>query len=247
MHELHDVLKQLKGKEWVDLTHNVYPEMPRFSMFDPIDEEVLFTKEEAGFFVKKYTFTGQYGTHIDAPVHFSQEYLRDITEIELKELWAPLYVLRLENRVAQNDDYSVSVDDILEFEKEYEKIPEGAFVAFCSNWSKRWENPDEFYNFDKEGKPHTPGWSEEAVKFLAHERKVVAIGHENLDTDASMEAAAKGFFFAEKAILDANCYQIEVMKNLDKVPPVGAIIISLVPKIDKSPGFPIRSMAILPE
>lgn len=247
MKDLREAYDFLKSRKWVDLTHNINPNIPRFSAFDPIEEEILFTKEDTGFLVKKYTFTGAYSTHIDSPVHFSQQYLRDISDIELKELMAPLYVLRFEDKVAKNPDYSVSVEDILEFEAEYGKIEKGAFVAFCSNWSKRWDNPEAFYNYDENGQAHTPGWSVDAVKFLAKERDVIAIGHESLDTDAALEGAEAGFFWAEHAILDHNKYQIEVMTNLDKVPPTGAIIISLVPKIDKGASFPIRSIAILPE
>lgn len=247
METLREAYNYLKSRKWVDLTHNINAGIPRFSAFDPIEEEILFTKEETGFLVKKYTFTGAYSTHIDAPIHFSQKYLRDISNLEMKELVAPIYVLHFEDRVAKNPDYSVSVQDILDFEEEYGKIEEHSFVAFSSNWSKYWDNPDKFYNYDENGQAHTPGWSVAAVKFLAEERNVIAIGHESLDTDAAVEGSEAGFFWAEHAILDHNKYQIEVMTNLDKVPAVGAIIISLVPKIDNGASFPIRSIAILPD
>ncbi|MDF9867637.1 kynurenine formamidase [Bacilli bacterium PM5-3] len=246
MKNLYEIVDYLRTKEWVDLTHNVNPEIPRFGAFEPIKEKVLYTKEEAGFFVKEYTVTGQYGTHVDAPVHFSYKYSRDIAQVEIKEMIAPMYVLHLEDEVEKNHDFAVQVEHILEFEKEYGKIEEGAFVAFSSNWSKRWHDPESFYNFDEDGNAHTPGWSKEAVEFLAQERKVVAIGHESLDTDSAEGGRKAGFFEAENAILDHDHYQIEVMTNLDKVPPVGAIIVNSWPKIDGSPGFPSRSFAILP-
>ena len=37
----------------------------------------------------------------------------------------------------ENEDYALTVEDILAWEKEYCKIPEHAFVAFRSDWSKR--------------------------------------------------------------------------------------------------------------
>lgn len=44
----------------------------------------------------------------------------------------------------------------MKWEEEYGKIPEGAFVAFRSDWYKK-ENLD---NNDAEGNPHYPGWDQ---------------------------------------------------------------------------------------
>lgn len=246
MNNLNEVVKLIQEKEWVDLTHNVHPGIPKFHLFKPIEEETLYTIEEAGFFVKKYHLTTQYGTHVDAPCHFSLEHKTDIASIPIKDMVASMYVLHLEDEVAKDPDFTVQVQHILDFEAKYGKIEPKAFVAFCSNWSKKWEDEEAFKNLDADGNAHTPGWSVEAVEFLCDERDVVAIGHENLDTDSAIQARELGFFYAEKAILDRNKYQIEVMTNLDKVPPVGAMIMCSWPKVDGAPGFPARCIAILP-
>ena len=39
---------------------------------------------------------------------------------------------------------------------------------------------------------HTPGWAKDALEFLIHERHVKAVGHETLDTDSGVHAAAHG-------------------------------------------------------
>lgn len=247
MDNLTDILKVLKAKEWVDLTHNVNPDIPRFGQFEPIQEKTLYTIQKDGFYAKQYTLVSQYGTHIDAPIHFDVDSTRDVSSISLKEMMSPLYVLHLQDEVEKNHDFSVSIQDILDFEEKHGRIEEHAFVAFCSNWSKRWDDPESFYNFDKQGLAHTPGWSLDAVKFLINERNVAAIGHESLDTDSAKDCREAGYLYAEQAILLADRYQIEVMTNLDKVPPVGAIIINSVPKIDNATGFPVRSYAILPD
>ena len=53
-------------------------------------------------------------------------------------------------------------------------------------------------------------------------------------------------FESEAWILKQNHYQIEVMANLDKVPPVGAVIVVTWPKVEGGFGFPARAFAILP-
>ncbi|MDU6507031.1 MAG: cyclase family protein, partial [Staphylococcus sp.] len=59
------------------------------------DVPCLFAKKakpstlKDGFYVQKFTVVGQYGTHIDAPIHFV-EGGRWLDEIELKDLLLPL-------------------------------------------------------------------------------------------------------------------------------------------------------------
>jgi kynurenine formamidase len=52
----------------------------------------LFTVKDHGFYVQRWNIVTQYGTHIDAPIHFveNKRYLEDI---DLKELVLPLIVL----------------------------------------------------------------------------------------------------------------------------------------------------------
>ena len=55
-----------------------------------------------------------------------------------------------------------------------------AFVAFRSDWSKRWPDQDAMRNLDENGVQQSPGWSREALGILIHERHVKAVGHETL-------------------------------------------------------------------
>ncbi|WP_336077517.1 cyclase family protein [Paenibacillus sp. 203] len=239
-----DILKLLKQKEWVDLSHAFYPEIPHFPVFDNVQVDTLFTHDD-GFFVKQYCFPGQYGTHIDAPVHFVKG-KRYLHELSLKELVLPLVVIDRSAAVAANSDYELTVADILDFEKEHGRIADQSFVAFRSDWSKRWPDSDAFSNKDDAGDAHCPGWSLEALRFLVEERNVAAIGHETLDTDSSVAYRNAGKLAGEYYILEQDRYQVEVLTNLDKLPPTGAVIYNIVPSIQDSPGFPVRSFAILP-
>ena len=59
--------------------------------FLPCNKKTFFTLKD-GFHVQKFTVVGQYGTHIDAPIHFV-EGGRWLDEIDLKDLLLPLYVI----------------------------------------------------------------------------------------------------------------------------------------------------------
>ena len=113
-----DLIKTLKAKKWLDLSHNINEEIPHFGAFAPSSHKTLFTVENDGFFAKEYHFATQYGTHIDAPNHFAVG-KRSLAELSLKELVLPLYVIHKEAEVAVNPDYEVSLQDVLDFEAEY--------------------------------------------------------------------------------------------------------------------------------
>ena len=221
MSDLLSIYKELQAKKWVDLSHQINAESPHFPALPALQQEDLFTLKD-GFHVQKFTVVGQYGTHIDAPIHFV-EGGRWLDEIDLKDLLLPLYVIDKSKEVAANPNFILSKQDILDFEAEHGQIVEGAFVAFRSDWSKRWPDQDAMRNLDENGVQQSPGWSREALEFLIHERHVKAVGHETFDTDAGIPAAEHGLV-NEYYLLEQNIYQVEVLNQLDQVPAVGALI-----------------------
>lgn len=242
---LQQALNTLKKAKWIDLTHRVTADIPHFHTFEPLKEKTLFTVDKDGFLAKEYQIVSQYGTHIDAPVHFckGKRYLDDLA---LRELVLPLFVIHKEKAVQADPDYRLSVQDILDFEEIYGKIPAGSFVAFASGWTKYWKDHKAFYNKDALGVAHTPGWSLEALKFLHEQRNVAAIGHETLDTDSGLDISKNGDIIGERYWLSQDKYQIEVLKNLNRCPAVGGIIFVSFPHIGKAPGFSARVWAIVP-
>ena len=244
MSDIIKALEILKENKWIDLTHNVNSSIPKFGAFPDLNTQTLYTIKKDGFFVDKVSFVTQYGTHIDAPIHFSEN-KRTLEQLELKELVLPLFVINKEKEVDKNPDFILTAKDVFDFEKENGKIEKDSFVAFASGWSKRWGKSD-FYNKDSNGAAHTPGWSIEALDLILNQRGALAIGHETLDTDASADAIKNNFLLSEKFVLDTNKYQVEVLNNLTLLPPKGGVIFIGVPKFDKLPGFPVRAFAIVP-
>ncbi|MFD1851387.1 cyclase family protein [Oceanobacillus bengalensis] len=242
--ELTKAIEVLKEKQWVDLTHTFGPESPHFSAFDDAEFKTLFTHED-GFFAQRFTFPGQYGTHIDAPIHFVRDQ-RYLEELGLKELVLPLVVIDKSKEADANNDFSISVADILDFETEHGKIESGTFVALRTDWSKRWADKASFENKDKNGDSHVPGWGIDALTFLFEERKIKAVGHETFDTDSASDFRKNGSLIGEYYVLEQDTYQIELLTNLDQLPPKGSVIFNIVPKPERATGFPVRSFAILP-
>ena len=69
MSELLNIYRTLKNKKWVNLSHKIDENSPKFPALPALEKENVFTLKD-GFYVQKFSVVGQYGTHIDAPIHF---------------------------------------------------------------------------------------------------------------------------------------------------------------------------------
>ena len=242
---LWEQLEQLKTATWVDLTHTFDETIPCFSEFERAKVSTLFNVADDGFYVQNWNIVTQYGTHIDAPIHFVEK-TRYLHEIDLKELVLPLVFLDFSQEVAADADFILTRDHIKQWETEHGSIEPGTFVAFRSDWSKRWPDIEHFENKDAEGQLHLPGWGLDALQYLLEDRQVQSIGHETFDTDASVDVVKNGDIVGERYVLGQDTYQLELLTNLDQLPTRGAIIYAISPKPNKAPGFPVRAFAIKP-
>jgi kynurenine formamidase len=247
---LKDAWQLIRTKKFVDLTHAFSPGVPHWKGFPDERRETLYWYEPgvgrlgSGFYAQSFTHVGQWGTHVDPPAHFAKG-LRTVDQISVKEMILPLVVLDVHEKVAKNPDYTITMDDILDWEKRHGPVPEGAFVAMRTDWSKRWPNMEAMQNKDSNGMAHYPGWSLEVLRYLYELRKITASGHETTDTDPGL-ATSKDDYSLETYILKQNHYQIELLTNLDEVPETGALVVAAFPKPKDGSGFPARVFAILP-
>lgn len=234
--------------EWVDLTHSFSTETPVWEGFgqmtakSPTQGDNIWDCEHTdGFFrATLYTHVGQYGTHVDPPCHFCNHEMT-MDQMPLKWMILPLRVIDITSDIeAGEPNHQCTIEDIKEHEAKYGMIPEGSFVALSTNMYKDWDLDKGIKNFKQFKRYPFPAWSMEAIKFLFNERKIIANGHEAMDTD-TLGCSVEGW------LLDEGYYQIEVMKNLDKVPNTGALIVVTWPKVYKGDGFPARAFAIFPK
>jgi kynurenine formamidase len=240
--DLDRVYGVLAGKTFVDLTHSFGPDSPVWSGFgqakmtpavDPKTNEP-YTIGKDGFRSTFYQMVGQYGTHVDPPAHFAENGIT-MDAIPLKQMVLPLVVLDDTPYLAKDPNHAFSLDDLRAWEKRNGRVPKGAFAALRTDMSKDWDSDPERFK-----RSPFPAWSLETVKFLIEQRGVTAIGHESMDTDITDKMESETY------VLQHGHFQIEVMANLEKVPPKGALIIVTWPKVKDGLGFPARAIAILP-
>jgi kynurenine formamidase len=248
---LWSVATSLKSKTHVDLTHTFDKFIPHVWIFEP-EERTLFMHLEPGLgsfgrpgsVIHRYNMVGQWGTHVDPPGHFveGKEWL---DEIGVDNMIMPLVVLDIHEQAAANNDYEITMDVVKDWEKRHGNIPQGAFVALRSDWSKRWSDSKSFINTGEDGINHVPTWSIPVLDYLYNTRKISASGQETLDADQTVSAATRKQSL-EYFILSHARFQIDQMTNLDQVPEYGAIISATWAKPRNGSGFPARVYAILP-
>ncbi|MFC3182136.1 cyclase family protein [Cypionkella sinensis] len=239
----------LKSAKYVDLTHTITPDIPVWAgfggpTFAPATAGVAtegyvakgdaFTYEKHGFEATNYILrTDQLGTQLDPPAHWAPEYPA-IDELPATYTLRPLVVINMEPQVEKDFGYALKVSDIEAFEAEYGRIPEGSVVMVRSGWSKGW--PDKEFA----ARAPFPGVSLDALKFLHLERHILFHGHEPLDTDAT--PTLEGEYW----LMHNGFAQAEGVANLDKVPPVGALVAIGFPKFGGGLGGYARYIAICP-
>jgi len=226
--------------EWVELSYVLSEDTPHWSGFPAMSSTTLFDYPD-GFFVNRFDIVSQFGTHVDSPMHFVKG-MPGLDSFSARQLVMPLCVVDITAKVRENVDYEVSAQDIIDWEAKYGRVPQGAFVAIRSDWHKR----EDMNNYDDKEQKHYPGWGLDSLKFLVEQRQVNAIGHETSDTDAAVAAVQSGYA-CEFYILEQNRFQIELMINLDKVPPMGSLIFCGFPRAKDAAGFTARCIAICPK
>lgn len=248
MYELWNTLSDLKNKKWVELSHLMDNDSPYWSGIPDGSVELGKVVFDWGnpmleCQIQSFRFPGQFGTHIDFPAHFKKGgvFAESFTS---KDAVFPLCVIDISEKAKKDPLYCVSVDDIKEYEAQYGNIPAGAFVALRTDWYKKWPDMNAMSGIAEDGSENFPGWSLEAIKYIYEVRGAAANGHETLDTDGSAECARHGDLACERYVLSNDKVQIEVLCNLDKVAPAGAILVASWPNFKGANGLPCRVFAI---
>lgn len=235
--------------KYVDLTHAFSPKQavwPGFAnaKFLPgragveipgyVKKGEIFTYEDHGFIINAYELpTDQYGTQLDPPAHWDP-YGATISDLPATYAIRPMVVIDIHEKVLENPGYHLAVDDILAWEERYGRIPRGSVVMVRSDWYKRWHEIERF------NKKPFPGVSLEAAKFLHLEREILVHGHEPLDPDTTANLET------EYWLLHNGYCQAEGIKNLDKVPEKGALVIIGFAKPEGGVGGYARYIAVCP-
>lgn len=176
------------------------------------------------------------GTHVDAPLHCFADGM-DVASIPLNSLIVPGYVIDVRHKVCLN--YLLSIEEILDYEKQHGQIQIGSLVLVLTGWSEKWGNIVEYRSEDNQGCKHFPGVSEAAANLLL-QRGIAGLGIDTLSPDGSNED-----FPVHRILLGAGKYLLENLTGLEQLPVVGTTIIVMPMKIQNATEAPCRVIASL--
>lgn len=221
-----------------DMTHTLHENFPTYFGESGFSMEQLFNFADNGFNLFNTQLNEHTGTHIDAPLHFSADGL-SVDEIPVSNLVAPLCVIDIAARAAEDADTQLTPDDLKAWIAEHGDIPENACVALYSGWGAKVDT-DGFRNFDGKAQ-HYPGFHVEAVNMLMEETGAMSIASDTLSLDHGISAD----FASHYAWLPSGRFGIENIANLDKVPASGATLVVGAPKHKGGTGGPARIFALV--
>lgn len=239
----------LRPDQVIDLSHAYDAD----TVYWPTEEGFVLDVEyrglkEAGFWYESNTFRSAEhgGTHIDAPCHFAEGRLT-LDRIPLTQLMAPGALVDVERACAADRDYRITVADLLAWESEHGRLPEGAIVLFRTGFGRFWPDRVRYMGTDERGaaavaKLHFPGLHPDAAAWLVANRAVGAVG---LDTP-SIDHGPSATFETHRILFEADVPALENVANLDEVPASGFFVIALPMKIRGGSGGPVRLVAIRP-
>jgi isatin hydrolase len=239
----------------VDLTQPLGPDTvviglpPIFASSPGVTMEVLSRYDERGpaWYWNSIAMGEHTGTHFDAPVHWITG--RDLPDnacdtIPPRRFVGPACVIDVTREVARDEDFLLTPEHLDAWEREHGRVPRGAWVLLHTGWSRR-TGAEAFLNVREDG-PHNPGFHQATTALLARDRDVLGVGVETVGTDAGQAATFDPPFPTHTIMHGAGKFGLASLRNLDQLPPTGAILIAAPLKLVNGSGSPVRALALVP-
>ena len=233
---------------YVDLTYSFDASTVFWPTAEGFELEVLSAETtEAGFYyaANQFSLAEHGGTHLDAPVHFS-EGKQTADEIPLERLIGPAILVDVTEQCSLDRDYQVTADDFMAAEKAAGLGLDDKIVLIRTGFGRYWPDREKYMGTAERGpqavpKLHFPGIDPAAARWLVAERNVKAIG---IDTP-SLDYGQSTLFETHVTLFTDNIPGFENVANLDQLPLSGFTVIALPMKIKGGSGGPLRIVAVL--
>lgn len=230
----------LSNTKVVDLTIPLGPDVVMWPGAQAPEAQTLVTVKHDGIFSRRVSFFEHSGTHFDAPAHFVDGHAT-VDQIPAQDLVRPAVVIDISERIGNDADAVLSIEEVQAFETLHGRIPDGAAILLRTGWEEF--NNDALRYAGAPGDLRFPGFGIEAAKFLVEERKAVGLGIDTLGIDPGF---ASDFPVHSQISHPAGLWHLENLQNLKQLPPLGAwLIVGVLPLVGGS-GSPARILALVP-
>jgi kynurenine formamidase len=238
----------------VDLTNTLSPDFPviilppEFGQCEQFKMETLSRYDGNGpaWYWNNISMNEHTGTHFDAPAHWvtGRNIPNNTVEtIPVKDFVAPAVVINISEEAKINPDFLLTKEYLMEWEKIHGKIPPKNWIALRTDWYKL-VGTEKYLNMHEDG-AHSPGPDKSAIEFLVFERDCLGLAVETVGTDAGQAFDFDPPLPAHSILHGNGRYGLQCLKNLDKLPTFGSIIIANPLKIEQGSGSPLRVLALV--
>lgn len=222
---------------------------PPFANTPGLEKHLLsrYDKKGPAWYWNSLTLGEHAGTHFDAPCHWiTGKDQPCLDQIPADRFVGPAAVIDVTTQVADNPDFVLTRQAILDWEQAHGRLPAKAWVLLRSGWSARAQDAKAFLNVGPDGAPHYPGFGKESAEFLTSERDVLGVGTEAIGTDAAVGARSDPPFPNHSVMHGAGRFGLTQLANLDQLPATGAVVIATPLKIEGGSGSPVHAIALVP-
>ncbi len=233
-------LKTITYKQAIHLSHVIKTDIPIWPNDPPVEFENVAELDKDGYYLRRFSIGEHSATHINAPNSFHPGSI-GIDQYSAESLIIPAIVINISNKVIDNYDYILSINDLKDWEKLYGKIPKDSIVLISTGWENKWEDKQAFFNIDKLGEMHFPGIGKDATEFLLQHRHIAGIG---IDTHG-IDAAQDKTFISNYLVLEKPRIVLENLTNLSQLPPKGTTLIIGILRLENGSGSPVGVIALV--
>lgn len=239
--------------EVIDLTAPLSPETPtlqlpeQFGQTAKFEVELISEYDDRGpaWYWNNFRTGEHTGTHFDAPIHWvSGRGGEDVASVPVQRLVGPAAVLDFAEEASTNPDFLLEVAHIEAWQQEHGPLPDGGWLLYRTGWDAYAHSQEAFLNVDASGS-HTPGMSPECAQWVAQRSPVVGMGVETVGSDAGAAATFNPMFPCHSFMHGAGKYGLTQLRNLDKLPPTGSVVIASPLRIVNGSGSPLRVLALV--
>ncbi|CDZ78507.1 Kynurenine formamidase [Legionella massiliensis] len=219
----------------IELTHTLDENSPAWEDGCGFSSSIVLDysdcTDEPRFRVQSFGMPAGMGTHMDAPSHCYPDGL-SIDQISLEQLVVPCVVIDVSPKA--HESYSVTPQDIVDFEKIYGLIKPGSFLIIKTGWSRFWNTPKQYRN-----NYQFPSVAAETATLLVS-RDIVGLGIDTLSPDRPDVG-----YPVHRILLSSGRYIVENIANSELLPSKGSFIMALPLKIRQATEAPMRLIGLL--
>ena len=233
-------LRTIAYRQIIDLTHPIHPNIPIWPGDPATEFETVSQIEKDGYFLRKFSMGEHSGTHINAPNSFYTEGA-SIDTYSPQSLVCPAIAIDIRDQSLANPDYSLTIDDVLNWERQHKLIEPENLVLLYTGWQAKWDDEQAFFNRDDRGICHFPGFGTAATQFLLEERSIAGIGTDTHGVDPGRDQS----FAVNKLILEKQLIVLENLANLDLLPAADFTLAIGIMRLLGGSGSPVSVLAFV--